>query len=175
MSSGIAAIVGAFVPHLNWTSDYFTTLVAILGTTISPYLFFWQAAQEAEDVHVNKERKPLTKAPRQAFDAFARIRADTFIGMAFSNIIALAIVISTASTLHKAGITSIETSSQAAEALKPIAGPFAFALFTLGIVGTGLLAIPVLAGSAAYAVGGKTPGGPWTRAAAEAGLRFFIQ
>lgn len=148
-----AAIVGAFVPHLNWTSDYFTTLVAILGTTISPYLFFWQAAQEAEDVHVNKERKPLTKAPRQAFDAFARIRADTFIGMAFSNIIALAIVISTASTLHKAGITSIETSSQAAEALKPIAGPFAFALFTLGIVGTGLLAIPVLAGSAAYAVG----------------------
>jgi len=148
-----AAIVGAFVPHLNWTSDYFTTLVAILGTTISPYLFFWQASQEAEEVYVSEERKPLTKAPRQAFDAFARIRADTAIGMAFSNIIALAIIISTASTLHKAGVASIETSAQAAEALKPIAGPFAFALFSLGIVGTGLLAIPVLAGSAAYAVG----------------------
>lgn len=148
-----AALLGLFVPHLNWSSEYFTTLVAIFGTTISPYLFFWQASQEAEDVHFNKERKPLTKAPRQAFDAFSRIRADTFMGMAFSNIIALAIIISTASALHKAGVTSIENSSQAAEALRPIAGPFAFVLFTLGIVGTGLLAIPVLAGSAAYAVG----------------------
>jgi NRAMP (natural resistance-associated macrophage protein)-like metal ion transporter len=148
-----AAIVGAVVPHLNWTSDYFTTLVAILGTTISPYLFFWQASQEAEDVHVSRERKPLTKAPRQAFDAFARIRADTLVGMAFSNTIALAIITSTASVLHKADVTSIDTSTQAAEALKPIAGPFAFGLFTLGIVSTGFLAIPVLAGSAAYAVG----------------------
>jgi Mn2+/Fe2+ NRAMP family transporter len=149
----VAAVLGLFVPHPSWSKEYFTTLVAILGTTISPYLFFWQAAQEAEDVRVDKNRKPLTKAPRQAFDAFVRIRADTTIGMAFSNIIALAIIISTASALHQAGVTSIESSTQAAEALKPIAGPFAFALFTLGIVGTGLLAVPVLAGSAAYAVG----------------------
>ena len=127
--------------------------MAILGTTISPYLFFWQASQEAEDIHVNRDRKPLTKAPRQAGDAFVRIRADTLIGMAFSNIIALAIIISTASMLNRNGVSSIETASQAAEALKPIAGSFAFGLFTLGIVGTGLLAIPVLAGSAAYAVG----------------------
>jgi NRAMP (natural resistance-associated macrophage protein)-like metal ion transporter len=146
----VAAVLGLFVPHPSWSKEYFTTLVAILGTTISPYLFFWQAAQEAEDVRVDKNRKPLTKAPRQAFDAFVRIRADTTIGMAFSNIIALAIIISTASALHQAGVTSIESSTQAAEALKPIAGPFAFALFTLGIVGTGLLAVPVLAGSAAF-------------------------
>jgi len=148
-----AALTGALVPHLNWTGGYFTTLVAIFGTTISPYLFFWQASQEAEDVHVSKERKPLIKAPRQALDALPRIRADTLVGMALSNIIAIAIIIGTASTLHKHGVASIETSTQAAEALKPIAGPFAFALFSLGIVGTGLLAIPVLAGSAAYAVG----------------------
>jgi NRAMP (natural resistance-associated macrophage protein)-like metal ion transporter len=147
------ALAGALVPHLDWSSDYFTTLVAILGTTISPYLFFWQASQEAEDVHVDRQRKPLVKAPRQALDAFTRIRADTLVGMAFSNIIALAIITSTAATLHKAGITDIVSSTQAAEALRPIAGDFAFALFTSGIVGTGLLAIPVLAGSTAYAVG----------------------
>jgi NRAMP (natural resistance-associated macrophage protein)-like metal ion transporter len=147
-----AAVTGAIVPHIRWSGNYFTTLVAILGTTISPYLFFWQASQEAEDVQVDRRRKPLLKAPRQAFDAFARIRADTLIGMAFSNVIALAIIFSTAASLHKAGVTDIETSTQAAEALKPIAGLFAFALFTLGNVGTGLLAIPVLAGSAAYAV-----------------------
>jgi NRAMP (natural resistance-associated macrophage protein)-like metal ion transporter len=147
-----SAFAGALLPHVSWNSAYFTTLVAILGTTISPYLFFWQASQEAEDVRVDRERKPLLKAPRQALDAFDRIRADTLIGMAFSNIIALAIIICTAATLHSADVTSIETSTQAAEALKPIAGAFTFALFTLGIVGTGLLAIPVLAGSAAYAV-----------------------
>jgi NRAMP (natural resistance-associated macrophage protein)-like metal ion transporter len=148
-----AAMAGTFVPHLAWTGDYFTTLVAILGTTISPYLFFWQASQEAEEIHVNRKRKPLARAAAQAADAFARIRADTLVGMAFSNIIALAIIISTAATLHRAGVVSIATSSEAAKALEPIAGPFAFGLFTLGIVGTGLLAIPVLAGSAAYAVG----------------------
>jgi NRAMP (natural resistance-associated macrophage protein)-like metal ion transporter len=147
-----SAFAGTLMPHLSWNSTYFTTLVAILGTTISPYLFFWQASQEAEDVRVDQERKPLLKAPRQALDAFARIRTDTLIGMAFSNIIALAIIICTAATLHSAGVTRIETSTQAAEALKPIAGIFTFALFTLGIVGTGLLAIPVLSGSAAYAV-----------------------
>ena len=148
-----AAASGTLVPRLIWRSDYFTTLVAILGTTISPYLFFWQASQEAEEVHVDAQRRPLLKAPHQAPDAFIRIRGDTLVGMAFSNLIALAIIVSTAATLHKAGITDIDSSTQAAEALKPIAGTLAFALFTLGIVGTGLLAVPVLAGSAAYAVG----------------------
>jgi Mn2+/Fe2+ NRAMP family transporter len=116
-------------------------------------LFFWQASQEAEDVHVDRRRKTLLKAPRQALDAFARIRTDTLLGMAFSNVIALAIIITTAATLHRAGVTNIETSTQAAEALKPIAGAFTFTVFAVGIIGTGLLAIPVLAASAAYAVG----------------------
>ncbi len=124
-----------------------------MGTTISPYLFFWQASQEVEDTKQKPARKPLLKAPRQGPDAIERIRADTYVGMAFSNIVALAIMITTAATLHTAGITDIESSSQAAEALRPVAGPFAFMLFTLGIVGTGLLAVPVLAGSAAYALG----------------------
>jgi NRAMP (natural resistance-associated macrophage protein)-like metal ion transporter len=149
----IEALSGALVPRIIWSSEFFTTLVAILGTTISPYLFFWQASQEAEDVHVNHQRKPLVRAPRQALSAFARIRADTLVGMAFSNIIALSIIVTTAATLNKAGLKNIETSAQAAVALKPVAGEFAFIVFALGIVGTGLLAIPVLAGSAAYAVG----------------------
>jgi NRAMP (natural resistance-associated macrophage protein)-like metal ion transporter len=147
------ALAGVFVPRVIWTADFFTSLVAILGTTISPYLFFWQASQEAEEVQVVQERKPLVRAPRQAKDAFERIRADTMVGMAFSNIIALAIILTAAATLHEAGVFSVETSAQAAEALKPIAGEFAFIIFALGIVGTGLLAIPVLAGSAAYAIG----------------------
>jgi Mn2+/Fe2+ NRAMP family transporter len=128
-------------------------VVAILGTTISPYLFFWQASQEAEDVKAVPERKPLLRRPGQATDAFERIRLDTYVGMAFSNLVALAIIITTAATLHATGITNIETSAQAAEALKPVAGSFAFTIFTLGIVGTGLLSVPVLAGSAAYALG----------------------
>jgi Mn2+/Fe2+ NRAMP family transporter len=129
-----------------------TTLVAIAGTTISPYLFFWQASEEAEDVRVKPQRAPLIRAWRQAPVAFARIRADTLAGMAFSNVIAASIMITTAATLHAKGVTNIETSAQAAEALKPIAGEFASLIFTLGIIGTGLLAIPVLAGSAAYAL-----------------------
>ena len=148
-----AALSGALLPHVNLSGQYFTTLVAILGTTISPYLFFWQASEEAEDLRIDKRRKSLLKAPRQAADAFNRIRADTVVGMVLSNTIALAIIFTTAATLNKAGVTNIETSTQASEALKPIAGIFAFAVFTLGIVATGLLAIPVLAGSAAYAVG----------------------
>src|SRR3954471_6970935 len=148
-----SALAGLLVPRIVWRADFFTTLVAILGTTISPYLFFWQASQEAEDVKANHERKPLVRAPRQARNAYERIRMDTLVGMAFSNLIALAILLTAAATLHKAGITSVGTSSQAAEALKPIAGEFAFIVFALGIVGTGLLAIPILAGSAAYAIG----------------------
>jgi Mn2+/Fe2+ NRAMP family transporter len=149
----VEALSGLFVPRITWSGEFFTTLVAIFGTTISPYLFFWQASQEAEDVHNNHDRKPLRKAARQAPDAFARIRADTLTGMALSNLIALAIMLTTAGTLNKAGVTDIATSAQAAEALRPVAGEFAFLLFAMGIVATGLLAVPVLAGSAAYAVG----------------------
>jgi Mn2+/Fe2+ NRAMP family transporter len=147
------ALKGLFVPTVTWSADYLTTLVAIAGTTISPYLFFWQASEEAEDVRVEPERRPLIRAWWQAPAAFSRIRADTLAGMAFSNIIAIAIMITTASTLNANGVTDIETSAQAAEALKPIAGSLAYSVFTLGIIGTGLLAVPVLAGSAAYASG----------------------
>ncbi|MDW6022334.1 divalent metal cation transporter [Mesorhizobium sp. BAC0120] len=147
------AVGGLLIPRIIWSSEFFTTLLAIFGTTISPYLFFWQASQEVEDLHSNHGRRRLLRAPRQALDAFSRIRADTLIGMAVSNVIALAIIVATAATLHQSGITNIETSVQAADALRPIAGDFAFAVFALGIVGTGLLAVPVLAASAAYAIG----------------------
>jgi NRAMP (natural resistance-associated macrophage protein)-like metal ion transporter len=146
------ALKGLLVPTITWNADYFTTLVAIAGTTISPYLFFWQAAQEAEEVRIKPEREPLLRRRWQAPTAFARIRADTAVGMGFSNLIAVAIIMTTAATLHAHGVTNIQNSSQAAEALRPIAGSFATIIFTAGIVGTGLLAVPVLAGSAAYAV-----------------------
>jgi Mn2+/Fe2+ NRAMP family transporter len=144
---------GFLLPTFQPDVAFWTTVVAVLGTTISPYLFFWQAAQEVEDIRVEPERKPLVKAPHQGPDAIERIRLDTYIGMAFSNLVALAIIVTTAATLHAGGVIDIATSSQAAEALRPVAGPFAFTLFALGIVGTGLLAVPVLAGSAAYAIG----------------------
>jgi len=143
---------GFFIPTLTADASFWTVVVAIFGTTISPYLFFWQASQEVEEVKDIAERKPLIEAPSQGPDAINRIQTDTYIGMAFSNLVALAIMVTTAATLHATGATDIQTSSQAAEALKPVAGPFAFAIFTLGIVGTGLLAVPVLAGSAAYAL-----------------------
>src|SRR5215471_10321558 len=136
---------GLFVPTFSSDGAFWTMVVAILGTTISPYLFFWQASQEAEDIKAVPERKPLLRRARQAPDAFERIRLDTYVGMAFSNLVGLAIIITTAATLHAAGVTNIETSTQVAEALKPVAGPFAFTIFTLGIVGTGLLSVPVLA------------------------------
>ena len=147
------ALYGILVPRITWSEDYLTTVVAILGTTISPYLFFWQASQEAEDERIDPDKKPLIKAPLQAAMEFSRIRADTIIGMAFSNLIALSIIITAAATLHATGKTDIQSSAQAAEALRPVAGAFAEIIFALGIVGTGLLAIPVLAGSTAYAVG----------------------
>jgi NRAMP (natural resistance-associated macrophage protein)-like metal ion transporter len=144
---------GFFIPTFLPDAAFWTTVVAVLGTTISPYLFFWQASQEVEEIRAARERKPLIKAPNQGPDAVERIRLDTLIGMAFSNLVALAIIFTTAATLHSNGITNVETSAQAAEALRPVAGAFAFTLFALGIIGTGLLAVPVLAGSAAYAVG----------------------
>jgi NRAMP (natural resistance-associated macrophage protein)-like metal ion transporter len=141
------------VPNIVWKPDYLTVVVAILGTTISPYLFFWQAQGEAEDVKETEGAKPLERAPRDARAEFQRIRIDTYLGMALSNVVGLFIMITTASTLHAHGLNNIQTSSQAAEALRPIAGPFAFVVFALGIVGTGLLAVPVLAASAAYGLG----------------------
>ena len=129
------------------------TIVAIFGTTISPYLFFWQSAQETEEVHRNPHEETLVDAPWQARREFRRMRLDTFAGMAVSNLVALAIMIGTAATLHASGSVTINTAADAAKALQPVAGPFAFLLFSLGIIGTGLLAVPVLAGSAAYAIG----------------------
>jgi NRAMP (natural resistance-associated macrophage protein)-like metal ion transporter len=140
-------------PPLSLDATYLMAVVAVLGTTISPYLFFWQAGQEVEDEKEQPGAKPLVRAPEQARGEFARIRIDTCIGMAISNIIALFIVITTAATLHAHGVTDIETSAQAAEALRTVAGPLTFAVFATGIIGTGLLALPVLAGSAAYALG----------------------
>lgn len=145
-------VQGLVIPRIDG-KQALVTVVAIFGTTISPYLFFWQSAQEVEEVAQNPADQPLVEAPGQARAAFRRIRLDTFLGMAMSNLVALAIMVSTAATLHAAGTTSIDTAAQAAGALRPVAGDFAFALFGLGIIGTGLLAIPVLAGSAAYAVG----------------------
>ena len=143
---------GAVFPSLSMNSDYLTTVVAIFGTTISPYLFFWQASQECEDLRAIKAEKPLRNHPDQAVRHLARIKIDTYIGMGFSNLIAFFIMLTTAVTLHAHGITNIQTSAEAAEALRPIAGKFAFLLFSMGIIGTGLLAVPVLAGSAAFAV-----------------------
>ena len=141
---------GFLIPTFTADAAFWTMVVAILGTTISPYLFFWQASQEVEENKRIAERKPLVRAPEQGPGAIERIRLDTYIGMGFSNLVALAIMVTTGATLHVAGVTNIETSTQAAEALRPVAGSFAFAVFTLGILGTGLLAVPVLAGSAAY-------------------------
>jgi NRAMP (natural resistance-associated macrophage protein)-like metal ion transporter len=140
------------IPHLALNAASLTTIVAVFGTTISPYLFFWQASEEVEDEEADPDASPLVEKPEQAPEQLMRIRWDTYLGMAFSNLIAYFIILTTAATLFAAGITNIQTTAQAAEALRPIAGEFAFFLFTLGIIGTGLLALPVLAGSAAYAI-----------------------
>ncbi len=145
------AAFGALVPNFVFDNAHAMALVAILGTTISPYLFFWQAGQEVEEQH-RRHVKPLCVAPRRAGSELRRIRLDTMLGMGFSHLTALFIVIATAATLNAHGITHVESSAQAAEALRPIAGDFAFALFAIGIIGTGMLAVPILAGSAAYAV-----------------------
>lgn len=145
------ALRGTLIPEFTFDRDHAMALVAIFGTTISPYLFFWQAGQEVEEQH-RRHIKPLHISPRRAGAELRRIRLDTLIGMGFSHLVALFIVIATAATLHANGVREIESAAQAAEALRPIAGNFAFALFALGIIGTGLLAVPILAGSAAYAL-----------------------
>ena len=137
-------------PRLTGEHDVFLTIVAVLGTTISPYLFFWQASQEVED------KKPGVHSAEEVRFHLARIRTDTLVGMGFSELVAFCIMLGTAVTLYAAGLRDVETAAQAAEALRPVAGDFAFLVFGLGIIGTGMLAVPVLAGSAAYAVAGAT-------------------
>lgn len=148
-----AVAEGALVPRFAFDHDTLMLIVALLGTTISPFLFFWQSAQEVEDEKADPDAKPLKKAPEQAGIELTRINWETSLGMAVSNLVAFFIMLTTAATLHAAGKTNIESTEQAAEALKPIAGELAFLLFSLGLIGTGLLAVPVLAGSAAYALG----------------------
>lgn len=148
----IEALKNTFVPTLSFNAEFFTVLAAIFGTTISPYLLFWQSSQEVEEVRIVKAARPLIEAPEQAAVQLNRIEIDTYIGMGVSNVVAFFIILTTAVTLHAHGRTDIQTASQAAEALRPVAGRFAFLLFSLGIIGTGLLALPVLAGSAAYAI-----------------------
>ncbi len=142
------------MPTIRFNRDYLTTLVAILGTTISPYLFFWQASQEVEEMKSDPTALPLRQAPEQARMHLRRISIDNWVGMGLSNLVAFFIMLTTAATLYVHGVTDIQSSRDAALALRPIAGDFAYLLFAAGIVGTGLLAIPVLAGSAAYAVAG---------------------
>jgi len=141
------------IPRVALNKEFLMALIAVLGTTISPYLFFWQASQEVEEVRANRGEKALERAPSQAVEQFGRVRMDTYVGMAFSNAVAFFIILTAASTLHLHGITEVATCAQAAAALNPIAGRFAVVLFVYGIVGTGLLAVPVLALSAAYAIG----------------------
>lgn len=148
----IGVVKGLTMPRID-NKQAVITVVAIFGTTISPYLFFWQSAQETEEVNRNPHEEPLIDAPWQARREFRRMRLDTFAGMAISNLVAISIMIGTAATLNAAGLTSITTAADAAKALQPVAGRFASLLFSLGIIGTGLLAVPVLAGSAAYAIG----------------------
>ena len=145
------ALLGTLIPKLEFDRTHAMALVALLGTTISPYLFFWQAGEEVEELH-RRHQKRLAVDPAGAKAALRRIRLDTLFGMGFSNLIALFIIFATAATLNAHGITLIQTSAEAAEALRPFAGDLAFAVFALGIIGTGLLAVPVLAGSSAYAV-----------------------
>ena len=163
----VAYVATLFLVHVPWShalgtmvlpmiepgSGPLIMIVAILGTTISPYLFFWQASQEAEDVREFDGREPLKFAPQDGRYELKRIELDTLAGMAASNLVALAIIWTAAATLNANGITDINTSAEAAAALEPVAGPYASTIFALGIVGTGLLAVPVLAGSAAYAIG----------------------
>jgi NRAMP (natural resistance-associated macrophage protein)-like metal ion transporter len=146
------ALKATALPHMTASGGYLLGLTAVLGTTISPYLFFWQTAQEVEEINAVREDKALREAPQQAPEQLARIRIDTFVGMAASALVAYFIILMCAATLHAKGVSHIGSAAQAAEALRPVAGRFAFVLFAAGLVGTGLLAVPVLAGSAAFGV-----------------------
>ena len=145
------ALTETMVPHMSFDAAHAMALIAVLGTTISPFLFFWQSALEAED-RMRRNALPLRCTPDQSAPPLARIRIDTVVGMGVSNMVAIFIIYATAATLHATGIITIQTSSQAAEALRPIAGAFTFVIFATGIIGTGLLTVPVLAGTSAYAL-----------------------
>lgn len=145
--------ISTFTPSVKVNSEVVMNIVAILGTTISPYLFFWQASEEVEEEVEHKKLKMMGQGiPRVYKSDIKDLRIDTVLGMLFSNIVMFFIMVTSASTLHKNGIFSVTTADQAASALKPVAGDFAFLVFALGIIGTGLLAVPVLAGSGSYAV-----------------------
>lgn len=148
----LAVLQGVVLPRFAVTGEALTLVVAVFGTTISPYLFFWQSSEEVEEEEADPDAGPLIDHPEQAPRELTRIGWETWVGMGFSNLVAFFIILTTAVTLNASGQTDIQTSAQAAAALKPIAGEWSFMLFSLGIIGTGLLAIPVLAGSAAYAV-----------------------
>ncbi|HET9401334.1 MAG TPA: divalent metal cation transporter [Candidatus Acidoferrales bacterium] len=148
-----SALLATIAPPVrSFTDGYVAIAVAVLGTTITPYLFFWQSSQEVEELQTHARQKALIEAPEQAEGQFRRIREDTYSGMAASNLVAFFIMLTTASTIHLQGITKIQTAMQAAQALKPLAGRFAYLLFAAGIIGTGALALPVMAGSAAFAL-----------------------
>jgi NRAMP (natural resistance-associated macrophage protein)-like metal ion transporter len=146
-------LLGSLVPSFGWSRESITSIVAILGTTISPYLFFWQAAEEVEEQKLDVNSSPLKRAPGQAPAQLGQMRFDTWFGMAVSNLVGFFVILTAAAVFNAHGVTTIQTTSQAAEALRPAAGRFAYLLFALGIIGTGLLAVPVLAGSAGYAIG----------------------
>jgi NRAMP (natural resistance-associated macrophage protein)-like metal ion transporter len=147
-------VKGIVVPKARFNAKYAVAIVAVLGTTISPYLFFWQAAQEAEEIRGDDDRESLKADPSKGPAQIERITVDTTIGMVFSNVVAIFIILTAAVVLHAHGKTDIQSASDAAEALRPLAGRFAFWLFAAGIIGTGLLAVPVLAGSTAFAAAG---------------------
>ena len=146
-----AVLRSTLVPHVEWSSAYLATFVGILGTTISPYLFFWQASQEVEEER-KKGRTSVAQRKGATAKELRKSRTDVITGMFFSNLVMYFIILTTAATLHAHGQTNITTAQQAAEALKPLAGQGAYLLFTLGLIGTGMLGVPVLAGSAAYAI-----------------------
>jgi Mn2+/Fe2+ NRAMP family transporter len=151
-----AVLTATVIPHIEWSNRYLATFVGILGTTISPYLFFWQAAQEVEEDKAAGRR--TVQQRRGSTDAeLRRARRDVLTGMFFSNVVMYFIILTTAATLHAHGQTDIATAHQAAEALRPLAGDWAYWLFTLGLIGTGMLGVPVLAGSCAYAVAAWLP------------------
>ena len=147
------ALHSSLLPQLTWSKAYLTGVIAVFGTTISPYLFFWQASQEVEEVKTTRGDKALKQAPRQARAQLKRIRIDTYVGMALSNVVAFFIILTAAATLRAQGVTEVGTAAEAAKALAPLAGRWAESLFASGIIGTGMLAVPVLAGSACYAIG----------------------
>lgn len=145
-------LLSTVLPTVSRERDYLIVLVAVFGTTIAPYLVFWQASEEVDELALRPTSRPLRLTPDEVPAEIRRIRFDTYFGIGVSNLVGLCIIVATALTLNDRGVTSIETAAQAAEALRPIAGPFAFTAFAAGVIGTGLLAVPVLAGSSAYAV-----------------------